>query len=149
MAGRAALEALSTFRPPAKAETAWRDLVSLLDATLGETTGWPEQFDLVRQWYQPNLDADDIEEERRLLYVAMTRAKDQLALIVPHRFYVHGQARGGDKHVYASRSRFIPASVAETFETVSWSPAIAGPSSWAAGTPVVNLAARMRGKWRN
>jgi DNA helicase-2/ATP-dependent DNA helicase PcrA len=36
---------------------------------------------------------DEIEEERRLLYVAMTRAKDQLSLIVPHRFYVHGQAR--------------------------------------------------------
>jgi DNA helicase-2/ATP-dependent DNA helicase PcrA len=35
--------------------------------------------------------AEEIEEERRLLYVAMTRAKDQLALIVPHRFYVHGQ----------------------------------------------------------
>ena len=52
--------------------------------------------------------AEDIEEERRLLYVAMTRAKDQLALIVPHRFYVHQQARGGDKHLYASRTRFIP-----------------------------------------
>jgi DNA helicase-2/ATP-dependent DNA helicase PcrA len=34
--------------------------------------------------------AEDIEEERRLLYVAMTRAKDQLTLILPHRFYVHG-----------------------------------------------------------
>ena len=56
--------------------------------------------------------ADEIEEERRLLYVAMTRAKDQLALIVPHRFYVHNQARGGDKHLYASRSRFIPAGIA-------------------------------------
>ena len=30
--------------------------------------------------------AEEIEEERRLLYVAMTRAKDQLALVVPHRF---------------------------------------------------------------
>ena len=37
--------------------------------------------------------AEEIEEERRLLYVAMTRAKDQLALIVPHRFYTHGQSR--------------------------------------------------------
>ena len=52
--------------------------------------------------------ADDIEEERRLLYVAMTRAKDQLALIVPHRFYVHDQARGGDKHLYASRTPLHP-----------------------------------------
>jgi superfamily I DNA/RNA helicase len=30
---------------------------------------------------------EEIEEERRLLYVAMTRAKDELDLIVPHRFY--------------------------------------------------------------
>ena len=33
----------------------------------------------------------EIEEERRLLYVAMTRAKDQLHLMVPQRFYTHGQ----------------------------------------------------------
>src|SRR5947209_13504824 len=33
--------------------------------------------------------ADEIEEERRLLYVAMTRAKDQLDVIVPQRFYTH------------------------------------------------------------
>ena len=93
--------------------------------------------------------ADKIEEERRLLYVAMTRAKDQLALIVPHRFYVHAQQRGGDQHLYASRSRFIPGSMADTFETISWSPAMAGQPSSLAGTPVVNLAARMREKWRS
>jgi DNA helicase II / ATP-dependent DNA helicase PcrA len=33
--------------------------------------------------------SDEIEEERRLLYVAMTRAKDELNLIVPQRFYTH------------------------------------------------------------
>src|SRR4029450_1256954 len=33
----------------------------------------------------------EIEEERRLLYVAMTRAKDDLNLVVPQRFFVHGQ----------------------------------------------------------
>src|SRR6266704_1068823 len=33
----------------------------------------------------------EIEEERRLLYVAMTRAKDSLHLVVPHRFFTHGQ----------------------------------------------------------
>jgi DNA helicase-2/ATP-dependent DNA helicase PcrA len=32
-----------------------------------------------------------IEEERRLRYVAMTRAKDDLHLIVPQRFFTHGQ----------------------------------------------------------
>ena len=35
----------------------------------------------------------EIEEERRLLYVAMTRAKDQLDLIVPQRFFAHQQTR--------------------------------------------------------
>jgi DNA helicase-2/ATP-dependent DNA helicase PcrA len=33
----------------------------------------------------------EIEEEMRLLYVAMTRAKDHLDLLVPQRFYVTGQ----------------------------------------------------------
>src|SRR6202007_3158771 len=50
----------------------------------------------------------EIEEERRLLYVAMTRAKDHLHMIVPQRFYVQGQRTGGDRHLYAARTRFIP-----------------------------------------
>src|SRR4029079_3690869 len=41
----------------------------------------------------------EVDEERRLLYVAMTRAKDELHLIVPHRFFAHQQAAGGDRHV--------------------------------------------------
>ena len=48
------------------------------------------------------------EEQRRLLYVAMTRAKDDLHLITPQRFFTHGQNSHGDRHVYASRTRFIP-----------------------------------------
>jgi DNA helicase-2/ATP-dependent DNA helicase PcrA len=50
----------------------------------------------------------EIEEERRLLHVAMTRAKDDLHLIVPQRFFTHGQNAQVDRHVYASRTRFIP-----------------------------------------
>ena len=37
-------------------------------------------------------ETEEIEEERRLLYVAMTRAKNELDLIVPQRFYVHQQS---------------------------------------------------------
>jgi DNA helicase-2/ATP-dependent DNA helicase PcrA len=48
-----------------------------------------------------------IEEERRLLYVAMTRARRSLALVAPLRFHVTGQRRDGDRHVYGARSRFI------------------------------------------
>src|SRR5207249_9828089 len=52
--------------------------------------------------------SEQLEEERRLLYVAMTRAKEYLHLLVPQRFYVHRQSAYGDRHVYASRTRFIP-----------------------------------------
>ena len=41
----------------------------------------------------------EIEEERRLLYVAMTRAKEHLDLIVPQRFYVSHQPGFGDRHL--------------------------------------------------
>ena len=48
-----------------------------------------------------------IEEERRLLYVAMTRAKQSLSLVSPLKFHVTQQRRDGDKHVYGARSRFM------------------------------------------
>jgi DNA helicase-2/ATP-dependent DNA helicase PcrA len=51
---------------------------------------------------------EQIEEERRLLYVALTRAKDALHVIAPQRFYVTHQSAAGDRHVYANRTRFIP-----------------------------------------
>jgi DNA helicase II / ATP-dependent DNA helicase PcrA len=94
--------------------------------------------------------AEDIEEERRLLYVAMTRAKDQLALIVPHRFYVHGQSRTGDRHLYASRTRFIPGGILSAFHVCAWPIASRSPTASAIKTSAtVDLAARMRGMWRN
>ena len=48
-----------------------------------------------------------IDEERRLLYVAMTRAKHSLSLLAPLRFHVTQQRRDGDKHVFGARSRFM------------------------------------------
>jgi DNA helicase-2/ATP-dependent DNA helicase PcrA len=93
--------------------------------------------------------ADDIEEERRLLYVAMTRAKDELSLIVPHRLYPHGQSRS-DNHLYALRSRFIPASIVGAFDERSWLPlARRGHSVRRSGGVAVDLTARMRGRWRD
>jgi len=57
-----------------------------------------------------------IEEERRLLYVAMTRAKHKLHLITPLRYHVTQQHRNGDKHVYGARSRFITDSLMQTMD---------------------------------
>jgi DNA helicase-2/ATP-dependent DNA helicase PcrA len=48
-----------------------------------------------------------IDEERRLLYVAMTRARDELQLCVPLKFMLTQQPKNGDAHVYGGRSRFI------------------------------------------
>jgi DNA helicase-2/ATP-dependent DNA helicase PcrA len=91
---------------------------------------------------------EDIEEERRLLYVAMTRAKDALHLVMPQRFFKHGQAARGDRHVYANRTRFIPASILSHFEQTSW------PTAHVAGDPhrqshvKIDIGARMRGMWK-
>ena len=92
--------------------------------------------------------AEEIEEERRLLYVAMTRARDELTLVVPQRFYVHGQPRGGDRHVLASRTRFVPPSLLKHFERTAWPPPQAEPPRAAVEGPRVDLAARMRAMWR-
>ena len=91
----------------------------------------------------------EIEEERRLLYVAMTRAKDALDLIVPQRFYVTQQMGLGDRHVYAGRTRFIPNRLLGHFEQISWPP----PPPELQGSPAsrqaaIDLAAKMRDMWR-
>ena len=59
---------------------------------------------------------EEIEEERRLLYVAMTRARDHLHIVHPLRFYVRGQHRHGDRNLLAPRSRFLPDALLPCFE---------------------------------
>jgi DNA helicase-2/ATP-dependent DNA helicase PcrA len=91
--------------------------------------------------------AEDIEEERRLLYVAMTRARDRLWLMVPQRFYVQQQARKGDRHLYAARTRFIPAEIAEHFERRIWPAARTSPTGHPAPLAPIDLRQRVRGMW--
>jgi DNA helicase II / ATP-dependent DNA helicase PcrA len=88
----------------------------------------------------------EIDEERRLLYVAMTRAKDHLHLVVPLRFYAHQQAQRGDRHVYASRTRFVPASVMPLFELTAWPAATAPPGQWVTGS-CIDVASQIRARW--
>ena len=90
----------------------------------------------------------EIEEERRLLYVAMTRAKDNLHLVVPQRFFVHGQRAQGDRHLYASRTRFIPEKLLGLFVRTTWP--IVETASTARATsqgPKLDIGARMLGMW--
>ena len=90
----------------------------------------------------------EVEEERRLLYVAMTRAKDQLHLIVPQRFYTHGQRSTGDRHVYASRTRFIPDLLTCHFGVARWPVLAHGPSTADdRSKSSVDIRSRMRAMW--
>jgi DNA helicase-2/ATP-dependent DNA helicase PcrA len=93
-------------------------------------------------------ETEEIEEERRLLYVAMTRAKNDLDLIVPQRFYVHQQSRGGDRHLYASRTRFIPDALLRLFEQRTWPVRPAAPRTAANAETRIDVAARLRARWR-
>ena len=91
----------------------------------------------------------DIDEERRLLYVAMTRAKDNLHLIVPQRFFTHGQAKLGDRHVYAARTRFITRSIQSCFEQTTWAPKKSPDTSAAAPREIrIDVGAKMRAMWK-
>jgi DNA helicase-2/ATP-dependent DNA helicase PcrA len=91
----------------------------------------------------------ELEEERRLLYVAMTRAREHLHLVVPHRFYVTQQGPGGDRHVYAGRTRFISEAMAQQFEQVTWPPAGAdGAAAARPAGPVLQVRDRARAAWK-
>jgi len=90
---------------------------------------------------------EEIEEERRLLYVAMTRAKDELVLMQPLRFYVRGQAAGSDKHVYAPRSRFVCDEDLGAFDLVTPPSRVSYPEGSEASEARVDLKAQMRRMW--
>ena len=89
----------------------------------------------------------EVEEERRLLYVAMTRAKDHLQIVVPQRFYVTQQQGYGDRHVYAGRTRFIPAGMAHLFETRVWPEAAIQAAASPPAAEVAELLSKMKAMW--
>jgi DNA helicase-2/ATP-dependent DNA helicase PcrA len=65
--------------------------------------------------------AAEIEEERRLFYVACTRAREQLYVTHPLRYYTQPWAKA-DTHGYAQRSRFLTEAVLAHFEQVQTGP---------------------------
>ncbi len=89
-----------------------------------------------------------IDEERRLLYVAMTRAKQHLHLVQPLRFFRTHQPRFGSGHTLAPRSRFLPDGILPLFARRA-----ATVPKAAADTPApkpmvsVDIGARLLGMW--
>ncbi|WP_225782264.1 ATP-dependent helicase [Xenophilus sp. Marseille-Q4582] len=92
--------------------------------------------------------AHELEEERRLLYVAMTRAKEHLHLLQPQRFHVTQQTPLGDRHLYVGRTRFIPDGDLGGYERVVWPPPPPQPVFVPAPPAVMDLRARLRAAWR-
>ncbi|MGP8035133.1 MAG: ATP-dependent helicase [Steroidobacteraceae bacterium] len=93
--------------------------------------------------------AEAIEEERRLLYVAVTRAQNDLMLVVPLKFHLTQQSRQGDAHVYGGRSRFLTEKVLKTLDASVFQGTLgSGESLQQASAPVtVDIGARLRDMW--
>ncbi|MEQ1770914.1 MAG: ATP-dependent helicase, partial [Devosia sp.] len=89
----------------------------------------------------------ELEEERRLLYVAMTRARDALHLVMPQRFYVTQQQRYGDRHLYAVRTRFITRAMLGLYDDILWPPLKPLQQLATTQLPKTDIRAQMRGMW--
>jgi DNA helicase-2/ATP-dependent DNA helicase PcrA len=89
-------------------------------------------------------DPDELEEERRLMYVALTRAKDELAVIYP--MQVYGSRRGADYSI-DQLSRFLDRGVRGTMQRVVVEEPGEPPVPAPASTPAIDLRAIMRGRF--
>jgi DNA helicase-2/ATP-dependent DNA helicase PcrA len=90
---------------------------------------------------------DLLEEERRLLYVAMTRARNELHLCAPLKYQVTQQAKEGDRHVYGAKSRFMTDKVLETFDKITYR-SLSGAESLRAGeAATLDVIAELKEMW--
>ena len=93
-------------------------------------------------------DAEGVEEERRLFYVALTRAREHLHIYAPLRFHHRARPGWGDPHSYAQRTRFLPPALDGLLDH---RPVRAGRADTALPEPSVGLATAvdrvLRGLW--
>jgi len=73
---------------------------------------------------------EGVTEERRLFYVALTRARRMLHVYVPERYYYRATVRD-DRHGYGKASRFLTPSVQQLFDTAvpESPPSVSAPAS--------------------
>ena len=89
--------------------------------------------------------AEELEEERRLTYVAMTRARDFLYVTWPLRYY-HKCFKRGDEHSYAQCCRFLTEDVRQTMDEVK-SKLVAIPDETASTIAPRDIGAQVRSMW--
>ncbi len=94
--------------------------------------------------------SDEIEEELRVLHVAMTRAKNELDLIVPQRLFMYQQNGHDGGYVNSKISRFIPKSIHHAFELRHWRERASelnfGGSNWRSRR--IDVAGKVEEMWR-
>jgi DNA helicase II / ATP-dependent DNA helicase PcrA len=90
-----------------------------------------------------------IEEERRLFYVALTRAQNDLILMAPLKFHLTSQSRTGDAHVYGGRSRFLTEKVLKTLDASAFAGSGLGdaPLAESGSEQALDITARMKEMW--
>jgi DNA helicase-2/ATP-dependent DNA helicase PcrA len=89
-----------------------------------------------------------IDEERRLLYVAMTRARNELYLCAPLKFPLTQQPRTGDAHVYGARSRFVSDKVLKCCEQGAWHGSQVGEGTLnEARTDTIDVGSKLKDMW--
>jgi DNA helicase-2/ATP-dependent DNA helicase PcrA len=91
-----------------------------------------------------------LDEERRLLYVAMTRARNELQLLQPLKFPLTQQAPQGDAHVYGGRSRFVTDKVLKCFEQTTYAGSNTGDSrlNSTGSEPIsIDASGMLKGMW--
>ena len=89
---------------------------------------------------------EEIEEELRLAYVAMTRARDFLYVLWPLRYF-HRPAGVSDRHGYAQRSRFLSEEVVAIMDTLSLSTPGYARQVALGNVTASQVAARIRSMW--
>jgi len=92
------------------------------------------------------INPEGLEEERRLFYVALTRARQTLAIHVPVRYYHHPKARH-DAHGYGKPSRFLTDAAQALCDCVQTANEVAG---WTTrpDAEVTTIQVDLDGLWR-